>query len=358
MLGPRSPEEGEMGRESDRGAASRRSWRGSAGALGLLVALAVASPAGSREAGGTPGDLREETSSNSTGPSRSRGFIAAAKESLVGDVYANPERWQPLSWGTLFSEGWDEAWVSPPSGPGGAPRQGWLNSADGVFYRLVVGGPTYTSGREGAGGDVWEGGFTAYLPLSRRLEMRFDVPLVRSTQGFEGSGTNASFGDLRVVPRILLSETLAVSQCLDLDFRVPTGDLATRTGAASFFPNYQFWANWWGGLVLRGGVGWRVAYHEPIETGTRSGFLGDLAAGWYWTSHDFTPLGDFVTLVSANVFQPTDDRAARDVTDLSLTPGFRTHLGRDVYLLGALEVPVTFPNSYDYRVTTDLMWVF
>jgi hypothetical protein len=49
-------------------------------------------------------------------------------ESLFGDVYAEPSRWQPLSAGTFFTEGWRRPWTSPPAGEGGAPRQGWLNA--------------------------------------------------------------------------------------------------------------------------------------------------------------------------------------------------------------------------------------
>src|SRR5207247_140006 len=56
----------------------------------------------------------------------------AAKESLFGDPYSDPDRWQPLSLGTLLTEGWDEPWISPPKGGGGAPRQSWLNAFNGV----------------------------------------------------------------------------------------------------------------------------------------------------------------------------------------------------------------------------------
>jgi hypothetical protein len=55
-------------------------------------------------------------------------WSSAIRESLFGDVYANPERWRPLSLGTFFSAGWNTPWVSPPNGGGGAPRQGWLNA--------------------------------------------------------------------------------------------------------------------------------------------------------------------------------------------------------------------------------------
>ena len=61
------------------------------------------------------------------------GLWGAIVKSLTGDVYADPQRWRPLSFSGFFTEGWDEAWVSPPAGGGGAPRQGWLNAFDGVF---------------------------------------------------------------------------------------------------------------------------------------------------------------------------------------------------------------------------------
>src|SRR6478735_5620675 len=69
-------------------------------------------------------------------------------ESLTGNVY-EPSRWRELSLGTLFSDGWDEPWASPPTGEGGAPRQGWLNAFDGVFYRLMIGTYGYSHGDNG-----------------------------------------------------------------------------------------------------------------------------------------------------------------------------------------------------------------
>jgi hypothetical protein len=58
------------------------------------------------------------------------GVVDAAIESLTGDVYAQPSKWRPLSLGTFFSEGWDQAWASPTNGSGGAPRQGLLAGID------------------------------------------------------------------------------------------------------------------------------------------------------------------------------------------------------------------------------------
>lgn len=87
------------------------------------------------------------------------GVLHAAGESLTGDVYAEPSRWRPLSLGTFFSGGWNEPWASPSAGGGGAPRQGWLNAADGVFYRLAVGTFGYKHATSG-NGDVYNGGAT------------------------------------------------------------------------------------------------------------------------------------------------------------------------------------------------------
>ena len=54
-------------------------------------------------------------------------------ESLFGQP--DPDTWRPLPLSTLFSEGWNEAWVPSPNGSASA-RQGWINAADGNLYRL------------------------------------------------------------------------------------------------------------------------------------------------------------------------------------------------------------------------------
>jgi hypothetical protein len=86
---------------------------------------------------GTEVPLMAQATSSSTSTPKD-GLLGAIVKSLTGDVYADPQRWREMSWSGIFTEGWDEAWVSPPPGGGGAPRQGWLNSFDGVFYRLGV----------------------------------------------------------------------------------------------------------------------------------------------------------------------------------------------------------------------------
>jgi hypothetical protein len=180
----------------------------------LVLGLSVLCPA-------APGAAQE------TPQASKDGALGAIVKLLTGDVYAEPSRWRELSWGTFFTEGWDEAWVSPPPGGGGAPRQGWLNTFDGVFYRL---------------------GIATYV-------------------------------------------------------------------------------------------------------------IANFAAGYYFTAHDLTPFGDLVWYLSTNLAQAIDGRGP-DTTTVTLTPGFRTHLGRNWYLLGAVEVPVTGPRPFDYQVLAGLMKVF
>src|SRR5215467_12108834 len=92
------------------------------------------------------------------------GFFGAMAKSLTGDVYSDPSRWRDLSLGNFFTDGWNRAWVSPPAGGGGAPRQGWLNSFDGVFYRLAVGTYGYANNFL-ENGNQHSGLLQTYLPF-------------------------------------------------------------------------------------------------------------------------------------------------------------------------------------------------
>ena len=149
--------------------------------------------------------------------------------SLFGDVYADPSRWRPLTLGNFFSEGWTQPWVSPPPGEGGAPRQGWLNAFDGVFYRLGIVTGGYAEDYRG-NGNLYTGGLTLYTPLNARFELRTDVPFVVSNREASGYGYHTAFGDFQITPRFLLSEDRNTTQSFNLTFRTPTG--SRRTGTA------------------------------------------------------------------------------------------------------------------------------
>jgi hypothetical protein len=293
-----------------------------------------------------------------TEPAPPTSVLDAARESLFGDVYVEPTRWRELPFSTFFTEGWNEPWASPVTGGGGAPRQGWINASDGVFYRLVIGTFTYTNDFA-ENGDGYAGGATLYTPLSRRFELRWDVPFVTSNRGATGDSRHTTYGDFAVTPRFMLSETRDLTQSFNVTFRTPTGDTDTQGSVAAIAPDYEFWANWWRGLVVRGGVGMFIPYNHTgtREVGARTTFTGNLSAGYYFTPHDLTPVGDLVTYVATNLSQLTDDRGPATTT-LTFTPGFRSHLGANWYLLGGVELPATQPEPFDYQILGGLMKVF
>ncbi len=310
--------------------------------LGLSVLCAEVSGAVAQEQSQAPKD----------------GVLGAIVKSLTGDVYAEPSRWRELSWTSFFTEGWDEAWVSPPPGGGGAPRQGWLNAFDAVFYRLGIATYGYAN-NFGENGNQNTGLLQFYLPFNRRFEFRVDIPVAVSNRGATGTDYETNFGDFQIVTRFIVSETRDVTQSFNVAFRTPTGSTFNGNGVAAITPTYEFWANWWEGLVVRGGVGFGFPFgHQSIdEVGARTTFIANLAPGYYFTRHDLTPFGDLVWYLSANLTQTMDNRAP-STTTVTLTPGFRTHLGRNWYLLGAVEVPVTSTKPFDYQVLAGLMKVF
>jgi len=278
-------------------------------------------------------------------------------ESLLGNVY-EPSRWRELSLGSLFSEGWDEPWASPPAGEGGAPRQGWLNANDGVFYRLGIGTFNFAENYN-HNGNLWAGGLTLYAPFNRRFELRVDFPSGLANKGV-GTNYEVSFGDMQFTPRLLLSESRNFTQSFNVTLRAPIGKVDNGTGIAAVTPSYEFWANVWQGLVLRGGAGVFVPYggQSLNEAHARTTFLANLALGYYFTPHDYTPFGDLVFYVSPNLSHFVDNRGPQDTTTITLTPGFRTHLGENWYLLGGVEIPETHPRTFDYQILSGLMKVF
>ncbi|MGD0958844.1 MAG: hypothetical protein ABSB19_03465 [Methylomonas sp.] len=325
-------------------------WRVS---LGGALALAGLVLAAAQPAAADPNWQASQASSG--GQNYTTGQIIT--ESLTGDVYSDPSKWQDLSFRDLFRTGWNKPWASPPPGAGGAPRQGWLNADDGVFYRLGIGTFGWQHGLAN-NSDGYTGGVTMYTPLNQRFEFQTDIP-VASNQGLHGnSPSQTNFGDLQITPRLLLSESKELSQTLNVTLRTPTGNTFNGNGVASVSPTYQFWSNYWKGLVVRGGGGFTLPYAGAIAlTGARSTFNANLAIGYYMTPHEAVPFGDMVWYVAGNMAQALDNRGPA-TSSFSVGPGFRTHLGANWYLLGAVDVPVIKPYNYDYQVSGGIMKVF
>src|SRR4029077_16116130 len=111
------------------------------------------------------------------------GFFDTIGESICGQP--DPDTWRPLPLSTLFSEGWNEAWVPSPNGSGGAPRQGWMNAMDGNLYRLSFFsfGQAFNNAPKG---NAYFGSYTILAPLSRRLELIVNVAFVVRNNAVSG----------------------------------------------------------------------------------------------------------------------------------------------------------------------------
>jgi hypothetical protein len=310
-------------------------------ALGLVATVASGVPA-LGQAHDWPGTVAESLQDGDGDAAPvAMGPLGLIAESVFGN--AN-DPWRPLPLRTFFSEGWFEPWNYPPASSGGAPRQGWINGLNGVFFRLFVFDFTYENDLH-KNGNGYLGTYTIFVPVSRRFQVRLDVPFIESNKGGRSDSYHGNFGDLVVSSRFLLSESQDLSQVFATVIRTPTGAAENGNPQTTLTPQYEFW---YGGLpagwVVRGGTGVTV----PVtNAGARTTANYDLALGKYWTPHDAAPFGDFVTYLAVDGSSTLDDRGRRH-SFLSLTPGLRTHLGDDWYFLFGVDVPVTGPKSLNY----------
>lgn len=266
-------------------------------------------------------------------------------EVLKGSVCGVPDEkreWTPL-YLTNFLEGWDEPRIGAPNGSSGVLRQGWINTFDGFFPRSWNLLYTFTDHLPD-GRDAQLGQFQLVTPLSRRLFIEIDGPTVDGLGGEQGTPSRAGLGDTFLIPRVMLHETQNLSVSAGLGIHVPTGDPALGGGFASLFPLMTFWSDVGGGWSIRGGTG------IDIPTGrsptTDAVYFSNLAVGQVLTSHEAAPLGDFVYYLSMN---SRTTLGSGESTFVSLTPGMRTYVGHNIYLLAGYEVPVTGPRPFNER---------
>ena len=267
-------------------------------------------------------------------------------DTMVESIFGQPDPncWRPLPLSTLFSEGWHQAWVPSPSGSGGAPRQGWINAVDGNLYRLSF--VTFAQGFNNAPtSNAYLGAYTVLLPLNRRLEVIINTPFVLRNSAASGqpiispsqpestTKSYTTFGDVSITPRVLLHETKDFSLTAELAVQTPTGE-QPLAGKTSLTPAVGFWNNFSGGWVIRGGLGVNI----PTEGSGNDTLISQLAIGQTVTPHDVPLFGDFTYYVSAVAGTPLSNGGE---TTVALTPGMRTHLGNDWYLLAGLPTPMT-----------------
>jgi hypothetical protein len=223
---------------------------------------------------------------------------------------------------------------------GGDPRAGQKHSK-----RIVVGPFVVLFAGNRGGKHVFQS--PVQSPLSRRLWITLDVPFVAALSDDYGTLNAASFGDLNLTPRVMLRESQNLSIIAGLGVRTPTGDLKTINGLMRLNPNVQLWSDIGRGFSLRGGTGIDLPLNNFGLLPTN--LASNVALGQTLTSHERRLFGDFQYYLSANMRNNLSSVTGH--TFISLTPGFRMHVGREFYLAGGYEVPVTGPHPFDSRLT-------
>ncbi|MGP0067818.1 MAG: hypothetical protein ACLQGP_30010 [Isosphaeraceae bacterium] len=300
------------------------------------VALAQ-SPDGSAPIEAQPAlaDLVFESDESPSYPTTRSPLSEVIYQSLVGRL--RPDLWRPLGLGTLFSEGWDEQYAPAPDPAGeGAPRQTWINNADGAFYRLFVFSFGYAGGLPG-NGSAYNGSYFMFTPLSRRFEIGWFLPFVNSSPDLlnpRGNRYWTDVGDLTIAPRVMLAEDRRYAITTNLYTRLPTGSISNGNGVASLSPDLEFWVNPPNRWVIRGAAGVTFPTNEtrdrlPIlalspfngfnsTPSSMTSFDARFAIGHYITPSDARLFPDFVYYVAANFHTALSGGHA---TYFSLTPG-------------------------------------
>lgn len=267
------------------------------------------------------------------------GLAALLAAPLQAQDAAKPE-WTPLS-GARFGAELGEKWIPVPNGDSGAPRQGWLATADGFFTREAHLAYDYVD--LNGGGEAHEVLARFNHPLTRRLWAGIEVPF------YQRAGGRSDFGDVSVSTLVMLAETRNLSVNAGVGWRLPTGTTRLGNNVFAAQPQINLWSDVGNGFSLRGRVG-----YEFTDSGRPDAFVLNAAIGQTVTPHDRAPLGDLTWYVAGNWREPSRGRSF-----VSVTPGLRTHVGGNLFFLAGVEFPLTDRDaSFDRRYIVQLVQGF
>lgn len=283
-----------------------------------------------------------------------RSPLDVALESIFGE--ASSDNWRPLSFRTFLTEGWNEPFVFTPRSTSGAPRQGWINSFDGVMYRLWFNAFGYHQ-NVAKNGNSFYSDWSVFIPLNRRLDIRLDVPYVNSNKGGPQNKYITQFGDLNLTARFLLAEDRDTSVIAVASTSMPTGNAQTGGGSTQLGYGLQFWHAMRDRWVVRGGANVIL----PVGTypdGLRTNGNVNMAIGKYITEPGTPIFGDLVLYTAANLITSLDNNGPNN-TFFCLTPGYRAEITDNWYHLAGVEIPmVGGPSYYTYGLQFWILKVF
>ncbi len=268
---------------------------------------------------------------------------APADDGKADTAKPAPRDWTPLD-ASRFGAELGEKWIPVPNGSSGAPRQGWLATADGFFTREAHLAYDYTDGGTGRA-NASEVLARFNYPWTRRFWTGIEVPF------YQRNGRQDGFGDITLSTLVMLVESRNLSITAGAGWRLPTG--ATRIGNNVFAaqPQINFWSDVGAGFSLRGRLGYEFA-----TKGRPDDFVLNFAVGQTVTPHSRAPFGDLTWYVAVNWREPV---RGLGYSFVSITPGLRTHLGGNLFLLGGVEFPVTpTRQSFERRYIVQLVQGF
>lgn len=256
--------------------------------------------------------------------------VAAAAAAAAAQDGEDLGGWTPLG-SEPFGQELFAKWIPVPNGDSGAPRQGWLGTADGFFTREVHLAYTYVDAGDD-GEDLHQGLARFHYPFTRRLWAGLEVPF------YQDIGGDSDFGDITLTTQIMLVEKRNISINTGVGWRLPTGSESFGNGVFSPQPQLNMFTDLGSGFSLRG----RVAYDFP-DSGLAESFILNGAIGQTVTDHSNTPFGDLTWYV-AGTWREFQD--GTDTTFVSITPGMRMHLSGNLFLLAGIEIPLRDSSQF------------
>ncbi len=289
------------------------------------------------------------------GYSSSLSALDVIRESIFGDIYS-PEalaRWTPLPLSTFFTEGWDQPYVVPTAGSGGAPRHAWIGAFGGNFFRAWYFAFAYDQGVNSHIGNGYLGRYEIFVPFNRRYEMEIRYDFIVAGKGGTSGTYHGNTGDMNFIQRLQLSESKNFGQLFQAGFLAPTGRQETGGGVASVAPQYQFWYNIYGNWVLRAATGVTVPTNHAAATPYTT-YNNVLAIGRYFQGSDDGWIRQlwFYLVATEN---STIAGSARRESYFSLLPGTRNQITGRWYFFTSVEVPMIGPHPFSFQPTLAIL---
>lgn len=272
-------------------------------------------------------------------------FLLDLFHPIVGNFPVERQR-KNLTFGNLFSYGWDVAWTEPEEGPDDAPRFRLMRIQRAFWEREVRIVSPYAFGTDGGTADELEVEMEIELPVNRRFLIEFE-PALKGV-GLYGSAWTFAAGDLLIIPQVMLYETKDISFSSGLSVRVPTGSQSVGSGRTSLAPYVAWWMDLGQRMSLHTffGAEFPLAGYGPGRPNAIFQYAAALAKT---VTPKNTPWFGNLTFF-AELNGTTGSGGPSASTTVTLLPGVRWLVFKDFWLATGYELPLTTTRQFDGRV--------